>query len=387
MVDEFTEVTHQGWLSRIGSSIKGVLFGLLFFIVAFPLLWWNEGRAVTTAKSLKEGAAAVVSVSAEQALNANDGKLVHLTGSATTGESLRDAQFGVSANAIKLKRTVEMYQWEEESRTEEKRKTGGGVDKVTTYSYEKVWAEGVIDSSSFKKPEGHANPASMPYSSSQQTASQVTVGGFVLSDGLVGQINAWQALPVSELPAEAPANMKVNNDRFYVGENPASPVIGDLRISFEIVPETTVSVVARQQSGALVAYQTKAGRQLEMLELGMHAADAMFQAAMSRNTMLTWIVRAGGFLLMFIGLAAIFKPFAVVADVVPIVGTILRTGIGFFAFIVALPLTLITIAAAWLVYRPLLGGGLLILAIGLLVVGRMVGGKKEPKLPPIPTQG
>ena len=51
--DRFTEVTSQSWLSRIGGAIKGVLMGFVLFILAFPLLFWNEGRAVTTYKTLK----------------------------------------------------------------------------------------------------------------------------------------------------------------------------------------------------------------------------------------------------------------------------------------------------------------------------------------------
>ena len=61
-MDTHTEVTTTGWLSRIGNSIKTVLFGLLMFFGAFPLLWWNEGRAVKVAQSLDEGAGAVVAV-------------------------------------------------------------------------------------------------------------------------------------------------------------------------------------------------------------------------------------------------------------------------------------------------------------------------------------
>ena len=42
MGDSFTEVTSQGWGSRLLASIKGVLVGGAFFLGAFPLLVWNE---------------------------------------------------------------------------------------------------------------------------------------------------------------------------------------------------------------------------------------------------------------------------------------------------------------------------------------------------------
>ena len=56
MPDSMTEVTSQSWFSRIVESIKSVLVGGAFFVLSFPVLFWNEGRAVRTAKSLEEGA-------------------------------------------------------------------------------------------------------------------------------------------------------------------------------------------------------------------------------------------------------------------------------------------------------------------------------------------
>ena len=60
----------------MGVSIKGILFGLVAIPVCVILLWSNEGRAVTTANSLKEGAAAVVAVAADKVDAANDKILV-----------------------------------------------------------------------------------------------------------------------------------------------------------------------------------------------------------------------------------------------------------------------------------------------------------------------
>ena len=91
MSDSFSEVTSQSWFSRLGNAIKGVLLGIILFVVAFPLLWWNEGRAVKTAKGLKEAGGAVVSVSADKVDPAHDQQLVHLTAEAATEETLSDA--------------------------------------------------------------------------------------------------------------------------------------------------------------------------------------------------------------------------------------------------------------------------------------------------------
>ena len=116
--DSYTETSSQSWGSRLMESIKGVLVGLILFIAAFPVLWMNEGCAIKTAKGLDEGVKVVTSVKADAVDPANNGKEVHMTGSAVTDEVLADKNFGISQKCIKLIRNVEMFQWKEESHSE-----------------------------------------------------------------------------------------------------------------------------------------------------------------------------------------------------------------------------------------------------------------------------
>ena len=99
-----TVVENVSWFRRIRESIKGFVVGLAFFVAAFPVLFWNEGRAVKTEKSLKEGAGAVVSVPPDRVDATFEQKLVHISGKANTEETLADSEFGVTANAISLRR-------------------------------------------------------------------------------------------------------------------------------------------------------------------------------------------------------------------------------------------------------------------------------------------
>src|SRR5690242_19301455 len=135
ITDSFTEATTKSWGSRIGESIKGVLVGLACTVGACVLLFCNEGRAVQTERSLDEGRGLVVSADASRVDPANQGKLVHISGEVKAGAPLRDADFNVAANALRLVRTVEMYQWKEESKSETRKTLGGGEETVTTYTY------------------------------------------------------------------------------------------------------------------------------------------------------------------------------------------------------------------------------------------------------------
>jgi hypothetical protein len=380
--DSFTEVEHTGCLSRLVASIKGVLVGILLVIIAFPVLFWNEGRAVKTWKGLQEGASAVVDASADEVTAGNEGKLVHLTGELATSDKLTDSAFALSATAIKLEREAEMYQWEEVKKTKTEKKVGGGEKKVTTYNYKKSWSKSLKDSSNFKKQKDHVNPGAMPYEGKTFTAKKVTIGAFDLSESLIGQYSEWEDLSLSNdhlatLSEDLQAKAKIANGGLYIGLDPSSPAIGDVRVSFRQVLPGTASLIAKQTGKSLSGYKTQAGTTLEMLSAGKKTSEEMFDAAEAANAMMTWILRLVGFLMMFVGIGMIFKPFTVLADTIPFVGAIFQVGASLIAALLAFPATFITIAIAWIFYRPVLGIILLVLGlgffVGFLVLGLALG--------------
>ena len=378
--DSYTEVTNESWFSRIGNSIKGILVGIVLFLVAFPLLFWNEGRAVKTYKTLKEGAGKVVTIDSQTVDPANNGKLVHLTGKATTDERLTDDLFDVSANAIKLKRQVQMYQWKEQKKSKKRKKVGGSTETVTTYNYTKAWSSGPINSDSFKKISGHENPKQMAVSNERITANDVTLGAFDLSNSLVQKIDAYEKLGVDDtakIPESLSDEVKNYNGGFYYGANPASPAIGDLKVTFQAVKPQEVSVISQQIGNTFEPFLSKTGKKLEMIEAGVFSAEAMFEQAKKENVMMTWILRGVGFLLMFIGLNFVLKPLSVVADVLPFLGNLVGTATGFVAFLLAAFCAIVVIAIAWIVYRPLLGIALLIVAGAIAYYIKVVSDRKK----------
>ena len=385
MSDFHTEVTSQGWGSRLMGSIKSVGTGFVMLVAAFPVLFWNEGRAVKTAKSLAEGASAVISVPAERVESSNQGKLVHLTGNTATDEVLVDPEFGVKAPAIKLLREVEMHQWVEEKTSKKRDKLGGGTETVTTYEYKKEWSKDHLDSSDFKKPDGHENPASMPFESRAVLASQVRVGAFELGAEQVSGLDRSEALALDAAAAAAlPAGMgkaKAHGGGFYLGNDPGSPRVGDLRVHFKVVKPGPVTIVARQVASSFEAYPTRAGNPLLIVKEGTFSADAVFKAEQQANKTLTWILRGVGFFIMFLGITMVFRPLVVFADVIPFLGSLLGAGVALFAGLGAAALSLVTIAIAWLYYRPLLGVGLLVLAAaaitGLIMLARKATARRQ----------
>lgn len=372
----FTEVTHEGWFSRIIGSIKSVLVGIVLFLASIVVLFLNEGCAVRTARSLEEGAGSVVSISADKVDSGSNGKLVHMTETAVTEETLKDAEFDVALKALKLRRKVEMYQWKERKEKKSRKKLGGGKETVTTYHYDQVWSEKLISSSSFRK-SGHSNPTSMPYSSKTLTASDCKIGAYKLSSGLLGQLNKFVPMEGNvKVPAKLAGKAKAERNELYIPVGPSSPAIGDVKITFEVVNPVEISIVSKLNSNTFEPYHAKAGDSFELLEYGKVSAQEMFKMAQDRNTMRTWIVRAVGCLLCVLGIALVFNPLVVLADVVPFMGDLLGAGIGLFALLLGSAISLLVISIAWIVYRPLLGIGLLVVAVGCVVGGKMLFGKK-----------
>ena len=175
-MSDYVEVTRRGFGSRGKDSIGGALFGVVLVLIGTVLLFWNEGRAVKRYKDLKEGAAAVVSIPSDQVDPAMEGTLVHLNGETETGAPLKDEAFGVTAQAVKLIRKAEMYQWVEVVRTETKNKIGGGTEEVRTYSYEKEWRNSPVESSPFKVASDPQTPTERPCRAASTSSHPVPSG-------------------------------------------------------------------------------------------------------------------------------------------------------------------------------------------------------------------
>ena len=366
--DRFTETTSSSWLGRILGSFVGALFGLLLVVVAIVVIFWNEGRAIATARSLAEGAGAVVSVDASAVDPANEGKLVHIAGPANASAPLVDPQFQVKASALTLLRHVEMYQWRQDEHSETHNKLGGGQETVTTYSYARVWKDSRNDSGAFRHPEGHANPE-MAFTARTFVAADAKLGAFSLPSDLLGKLGGTTPLDVD--PAALAASSGQNRPRqifdgaIYVGADPAAPKIGDLKISYHLAPDGPVSAIGRQAGASLGSYQTRAGDPLYMIDAGQLTAAQMFKQAESENAILTWAVRVGALVAMWIGFALVLGPLSALAAVIPPLASVVGFGAGLASLVLTLAVGPLTIAIAWFAARPLM-------AIAIIVAGFVV---------------
>jgi hypothetical protein len=370
--DHFVEVTEKSWGARIKSALAGIVVGLLLVPLSLALLSWNEGRAVTTARSLAEGAGIVIDVDANAIDPMNDGQLVHVAGPVTASGLSADDELGVSRPGLRLERRVEMFQWKETSKSETRSKLGGGEETVTTYDYAKVWSDDAIDSSRFAQPDGHLNPEK-----TLENATLVAPGGrlcvFALDDEQLAMFGEAKPIVLDDRDAAAirarlgtslPVTLRAGVA--VVGANPDAPAIGDLRITYGLVKPLDGSIVARQTGAGFSRYQTVAGDRLFMTADGIRSSEEMFSDAKFDNALLTWGLRLAGLFLLFVGFRLILGIISVLADFVPLIGSIVDVGVSLAALMPTLVFGPVTIAIAWIAYRPWVTVGVLVAAVAAI---------------------
>ena len=216
----FTETTTTGYGTRVGRSFKSIGSGFIIFCLATALLWWNEGRAVKTEKMLDEAGNAYVEMENPNKKDASlEGELICGTAMATTEDSLTDAQFGIGAKAIALRRTVEYYQWVEHAESKSEDKLGGKQVTTTTYTYSKQWVSSPVQSSEFKDPAyQNKNMVLTTIDEAEQYAENVSFGAYKLSESLIHSISSREGLDLAiseDLLAQFDKSTQAAYERFY----------------------------------------------------------------------------------------------------------------------------------------------------------------------------
>ena len=394
----YTETHYTSWFDRLKNSVAGILTGIALIAFASWLLWWNEGDTFKTAGAIGEAELVTQDVPDISNLNSElEGKVIHATGFATTDEVLNDPIFGIKATAIKLERDVEFYQWHENSRTEKRKKLGGGEEEITTYTYDKGWSSSKINSSNFHDPSYRdKNFTLADVDDNTIVAQNVKFGAYKLPSFLKNQIGGAKPITINEYDKEAiknilhvPSNYVYTNFNgvealihasgsvIYLGAEPSNPKIGDVRITFKETPPADITIIAQVLRDTFEEFRASNGYRFSRLSMGTVGQATMFEDARSENNLMAWVFRAVGAALVMIGLGMIFKPLSVLLDVIPILGDIVGAGAGVVSFILGLVWSLIVIAIAWLRYRPLVAGILIAVAVVLMILLRGKGKKAK----------
>ena len=343
--------------NKNGGLFAGIIMGLLMVIGGTAFLWWNEGTNVRNIKTTDEIEKNVVEITSKSDCSQYSGQLVAVGGKFTVGDkTISDDVFQVSIHSAALDRVVEIYQWEEEEETDD--------DGGATYSYNKVWHEGLIDSSNFQK--GHDNPASVEYSSDSFYAQNVKLGNYLLASSQTSQMETDKVFSLSDDNVAIPDGYKGNGKYVTNAENLDKPQIGDVRISWKYNGWKEVSLIAKVSGDSFVSYTSEVGKNVNFVMEGNRTAAEMIEAMRNQDKLMKWLFRLIGFLLVFFGYLSVISPLTKLLSYVPILGNAVNFVFVLTLFLLSLVHSLLVILIAWFRYRPLLSVCLL---AGCAVIG------------------
>jgi hypothetical protein len=166
-----------------------------------------------------------------------------LSGKVQIVKAPRDKELGIVApEAVILLRIVEMYQWHERCEL-----AGGAC------AYDASWSSGHVDSSKFRVPTGHENPAP-PFADARFVAGEVRLADLVVDPKLLeGHPAEDYPVKAGALPPNLAATFSVIDGALYAGGDAKHPQAGTLRIRYRVVPAGEVKVNGMRRGNRLEA--------------------------------------------------------------------------------------------------------------------------------------
>ena len=145
----------------------------------------------------------------------------------------------------------------------------------------------------------------------------------------------------------------------YFGRSPSEPRVGDVRLTFTEIPQNDISIIATVSGSTFKQFRASNGNTFSKLSMGEQDMNAMFDAAKSSNSIMTWVLRLAGILLCIGGIRMLVAPLQVLADVVPFISSIVGLGTSLVSGVIGTAWSLLVITFSWIRFRPVLGACLL----------------------------
>lgn len=396
------EEQKDGCVVKTGKGCLGFLLGPAMLVGAVCMLFWNEGEYINVSRALDE-AEPLVQVVENTASPApeQEGKLVFMNGQASTTDVLRDETYGVEANALVLKRSVQYAQWVENKKkrtgNEQKpmfmteREFNRNRDNEWVYTYVRTWVNKPVNSGVFYDVRYRdANCVLYEEQNLELRAQNVQLGGFALTPGQISRIGGTRnAIFPTQIPPAVQGRSAINGKYLHIGRapengvyyvvNPNDPAIGDVRICWDASkPALPVSLVAVQRGNSFEPYTASNGTQVDLLYTELLNSRQCFEKARNTNTAQLWGVRFGGWLMLWGGFACMLSP---LAGMVPFCRKLAEAGATVISLVLGTLLSLLTVSAAILFFRPVLAICLLVSA-GVLIWLVIVLQRKTPVAKP-----
>ncbi|CAG9799980.1 unnamed protein product [Chironomus riparius] len=275
--------------------------GIIFFIIGSFILNRNEGRLFKFHSSLNEAYNDAITIKFDNAgyyrerSRDYEDKLVHFTGEIQVHEALGETSYNILVQAVKLRKIVEIYQWQEEYTENKFELTDESFSR--NYYYYQEWSEKLIDSRNFHSLS-HQNPRQKSVQSKITIAEKVYIGGFEISDEAKYMFNTWIEITSDTKPEDY--FIKMHGNAYYHTEDLFNLQTGDMRIRFQFagLEGDVYTIVGRFQKGKINPFINKRGRKILLLSKGTLSKEEIFHLEHSAITKDIWFTRFFSFILI-----------------------------------------------------------------------------------------
>ncbi len=311
-------------MNRVGSSFKGMLAGLICFLLAWPVLYFGATR-VRWARVFKKA------VPVEQM---QEGKPVYITGTA------KSAQIGnthlAKGDYLRINKHPEAYAYVEHRKSS----TDGTADaKNDEYTYELQWTSNPRPVSEFNQAFWNQflrtnrlssftrNPALIEKAEIINTPS-CSISGYEVSAADISFFGA-----------------KTDTRVVYLRGREGTQRLGDIRVTYTLYPAGIEYTMAGSLSGKkLVPFYTKdtAGK----LAASPGDFSALMAALKTSDKIAGIIWFLGGFFLMAMGLMLLAGPITTLLEFIPVIGSI---GSGIIRVFLAIVAFILSFVFWWLI--------------------------------------
>ena len=228
-------------------------------LAALSILASNESNVLAYRAAAIRHGGIVVTATHSGPTAGNNGEMVLVSGTPRIVRPAFDRTFGIRARVPVMWRVTQMFQWRE-------------IDYAGSTDYELEWVDHPVDSSNFKHPAHHRNPSQMPFGSERFLAGEVRLDGFLLGPKLVLSMPGREDITpdFGDLRANLAASFRPYKGALVTSEDPGSPQLGDVRVSWQAAPLQTVTIIAQNQDGTLTpasGVEDGAGYQLQVGKL------------------------------------------------------------------------------------------------------------------------
>jgi hypothetical protein len=288
-------------LARINTTLQ-TFFGLITLLSGVLMMWGSvkgERADLSTIGTLSSDA---VDIDASIPSARDNGKLVVAAAGFSADQQLEDEYLKPGPYLI-LRRRVEMYQWVEE-------RTAG----ISEPQYTQAWQEGEVDFFKFAVPDGHENPV-LRTTPTRQVVQSARFGGY---DGSVLLQSIAKLLPLTLEPAMLKdPTLIIEDNKILIPRqgNIESPGLGDMRVSYEVLPQGDYTVMTKQVDERTLLGATPSDTLL--IRPGLFSAESLTKAQTSEVRSGVFGMLCFGALLLFAGLLSILSPMAKNLDLRP----------------------------------------------------------------------